>query len=411
MAAPPTSHPGPPPEPPFLQVPYELLQDIFLRLPTAADLARASTAWAAFRRVIADHKFLRCYRALHPPPLVGVIGKSFIAAQPPHPSAAAARAFADFSFSCSSFLPSTAGRSWRRLDFFEGRVLLAGGPVEGKSSIKIVVGPDVCDSQYREFLVRDLAVCDPVHRRYVLLPAVPADLAALIRKPDLLHLETFLAPGENEDDPLSFRVMCLAQCIMELVLLVFSAGGHWNALTFDRLNAEALGSVLPSEPALSDRQHVHGCFCWHLHLLNELLVLDVRMMEFSQVNLPPEQRSSGFVIVEAVEGMLGMLSVRYHDDIEDDSYWLTYSIRRNNQWQSEKVIPLPIKRWYLMRVAGGYLVIEALYKTSSQEKLNIGYFSLDIKTLQVELFAGLSKVFLPGELYASFPPSLCAPTI
>lgn len=59
----------------------------------------------------------------------------------------------------------------------------------------------------------------------------------------------------------------------------------------------------------------------------------------------------------------------------------------------------------------GYLVIEALYKTSSQEKLNIGYFSVDIKTLQVKLFAGLSKVFLPGELYASFPPSLCAPTI
>lgn len=34
----------------------------------------ADLACAAFRRVIADHKFLRCYRALHPPPLVGVIG-------------------------------------------------------------------------------------------------------------------------------------------------------------------------------------------------------------------------------------------------------------------------------------------------------------------------------------------------
>ncbi|KQJ93281.1 uncharacterized protein LOC100821012 [Brachypodium distachyon] len=413
MAPPPTSHPGAPPQPPFLQVPDELLQDIFLRLPTAADLARASSACAAFRRVIADHKFLRCYRDLHPPPLVGFIGRSFIPAQPPHPSAAAARAFAGIDFSCSSFLPSTAGRRWRQADFFQGRALLASLPVEEKGGRKILVGPQVLDSDYREFLVRDLAVCDPVHRRYVLLPAVPADLAALIRKPDLLDMETFLAPGEDDEDPLSFRVMCLAQCRMNLVLLAFSSslGGHWRALTFDRLSTQAVASLVRYEPGLSDRQYVHGCFCWQLRFPNKLLVLDVRVMEFSLVDFTPEQRNSRFVIVEAAEGMLGMLSICNRVDSEDGEYWLPYSVLRNNRWQSEKVIPLPIRRWYLMGVAGGYLLLQTTYTTSSQEQLNIGYFSVEIKTLQVELFAGLSRPIFHGRLYAGFPPSLCAPTI
>ncbi|KQJ93335.1 uncharacterized protein LOC104583932 [Brachypodium distachyon] len=409
-APPPNSDPGGPPESPFFQVPDELLREIFLLLPTAADLARATTSCASFHRVIADHKFLRCYRALHPPPLVGAIGSSLVTAQPPHPSAAAARAFADFDFSDSyfQFVPSSAGRCcWRRLHFFEGRALLTATAVdEGKES-----KDTFRDVLYRDFLARDLAVCDPVHRRYVLLPAVPADLTALIYKPDFLDEDTFLAPGEDEDDPLSFRVMCLVQCRMKLVLLVFSSslGGHWCALTFDRSNAQAVTSLLQCEPDLPDRQYLHGRFYWELSFSNQLLALDVRVMEFSAVDLPPEQPDDSFVIVEAVEGMLGMFTLRS----EDEAYWLTYSILRNNQWQSEKVIPIPllINHCHPMGVAGGYLLIQSGYTISSEEKRDVRFFSVDIKTWQVELFAGPSKVIFPSHLYSGFPPSLCAPTI
>ncbi|KQK01485.1 uncharacterized protein LOC100822335 [Brachypodium distachyon] len=77
----------------------ELLEEIFLRLPTAADLARAAMACVSFRRVIAGHRFLRRFRVLQPPPLLGmlegIINLPFRPALPPHPSAAAARAFAD----------------------------------------------------------------------------------------------------------------------------------------------------------------------------------------------------------------------------------------------------------------------------------------------------------------------------
>ncbi|KAF7105820.1 hypothetical protein CFC21_106595 [Triticum aestivum] len=90
-----------------------LLEEIFLRLPAAEDLALASAACLSFRHIIVHHDFLRRYHALHPPPLIGILDnqKAFVPAQPPHPSAVAARAFTGFDFSCSSFLPSTAGHT------------------------------------------------------------------------------------------------------------------------------------------------------------------------------------------------------------------------------------------------------------------------------------------------------------
>ena len=45
----------------------ELLEEIFLRVASSADLARASAACVSFRRLIADHSFLRRYRSIHPP--------------------------------------------------------------------------------------------------------------------------------------------------------------------------------------------------------------------------------------------------------------------------------------------------------------------------------------------------------
>ncbi|KAF7026318.1 hypothetical protein CFC21_038433 [Triticum aestivum] len=402
----PPPHPAPLPETPIFQTPDELLRDIFLRLPTAADLARASAACPSFRRLITDHAFLRRYRAHHPPPLIGAFDDSaFIPAQPPHPSAFAARAFAGFDFSCSSFLPSTTGRTWSAIDFLDGRALLDGAPVPGKGG----------SSHLRYFSVRDLAVCDPVHGRYILLPAVPGDLKALVSEPDLLHLETFLAPGDDEEDPLSFRVMCLLQCRMNLLLLVFSSlDWQWHSLAFDQWSAQATFAPLEgTKDGLSDRQFVHGCFCWRFPLLNKLVLLDTRAMEFSAVNLPPEQGwSSNFVIVEAAEGMLGMLAEVYDRGNMYEPCWLRYSILRNNQWHLEKVIPLPeMHHVVLLGVGGGYLLIGAMYITSSGEEVMFGLFSVDVKTLQVELFAELSKIILSGRLYAGFPPSLCAPTI
>ncbi|KAF7046445.1 hypothetical protein CFC21_055471 [Triticum aestivum] len=317
-----------PPATSMADIPDVMLEEIFLRLTAAEDLARASTTCPSFRRVIADHAFLRRYRALHPPPLIGLLQDTFSPAQPPHPSAVAARAFLGFDFSCSSLLPSTPGHTWRPVDFFDGRALLAGP----------------ADKEDRQFWVRDLAVCDPIHHRYVLLPAVPDDLKALAPQLDLLNLEAFLAPGQNED-PLSFRVMCVAQCTTKLLILVFYSSlggqGQWHAHTFDQWSGQATSA--------SDGSFIHS----------------------------------------HAEGMLGMLTEGYGEDNDSDPFWLTYSILRNNQWHFNKVIQLPVNDAALVGVAGGYLLLEALYTTTAQEALKFGCFSVDVKTLQVEFFAEL----------------------
>ena len=108
-----------------LPIPDELLAEIFLRLPTPADLARASAACVSFRRVAAGRSFVRRFRKLHAPPLLGFLErpKAFHPAIAPHHSASAARVVswaADFSF---SFLPAPA-RHWAMQDTRDGRVVL-----------------------------------------------------------------------------------------------------------------------------------------------------------------------------------------------------------------------------------------------------------------------------------------------
>ena len=54
-------------------LPDELLEDIFLRLDDAADLARASASCTSFRRVVSSRRFLRRFRSLHTPPVLGFL--------------------------------------------------------------------------------------------------------------------------------------------------------------------------------------------------------------------------------------------------------------------------------------------------------------------------------------------------
>ncbi|CAL4898684.1 unnamed protein product [Urochloa decumbens] len=140
-------------------LPDEILEDIFMRLDDAADLARASAACSSFRRVVSARRFRRRFQSLHPPPLLGVLdgdwfgiqfGKPrpaadlFVPVEPPHRSASAARALAcagDFTF---SFLPDA--RSWWPRDCRDGRVLLS-------SRVANAIASD------------NLVVCDPLHRR------------------------------------------------------------------------------------------------------------------------------------------------------------------------------------------------------------------------------------------------------
>ena len=129
----------------ILDLPPEILEDIFLRLDDAADVARASAACKSHRSVVFNRQFLRRYRFLHPPPVLG-----FLHAEAPHKSAPAASSLAvqaaDFTF---SFLPTDpnanyGSRSWRVCDARDGRVLLSRRSAKSSAT----------------FL--DLVICDPL---------------------------------------------------------------------------------------------------------------------------------------------------------------------------------------------------------------------------------------------------------
>uniref|UniRef100_N1QWX5 Uncharacterized protein n=1 Tax=Aegilops tauschii TaxID=37682 RepID=N1QWX5_AEGTA len=207
------------------------------------------------------------------------------------------------------------------------------------------------------------------------------------------------------------RVMCLVQCRMNILLVFSSSDGQWRSLPFYQWRApeDELFDLPPAEDGLFTRQFVHGRFCWRLLFLNKLVLLDPRTMESSALNLPPQLGwGSEFVIVEAAQGMFGMLrKVQDRRSEDDDTYLLTYSSLRNNKWHLEKVIPLPVKGAALLSVGAGYLLIGARpYTRSSHEKPKFELLSVDVKTLQIELFAELSEATLPDQLYVGFPPSL-----
>uniref|UniRef100_A0ACD5UJH2 Uncharacterized protein n=1 Tax=Avena sativa TaxID=4498 RepID=A0ACD5UJH2_AVESA len=388
-------------------LPDEMLEEIFLRLATAADLARASTACSSFRGVITDHSFLRRFRTLHPPPLLGIISSaSFLPAQPPHLSAAAGRTLANADFSCS-FLPSR--ERWERHDFRDGRALMAGVP-EGSS-----VSINDYDSR---FLDMDFAVCDPLHRRYVLLPAIPDDLTALVDQPDILDVGRFLSPSDEDvEEYTSFTVLCLVECRTKLILFVFSSGvGQWQAITFDGWGALIAGSVYCQ---LCYRYCVCGCFCWPIPEMNKVLLFDTRNMEFSSVDLPPGPRTRRLVFVEAAEGRLGMFTLP--DDGSDFPHVLRYAVLRNdgdgpNQWHLEATISVPVGSHYkAMGVAGGYLLLqvipEGFYSIPRPERPDLDCFTVNVHTLELDWFCGIRHTILLPDLYAGFPPSLSLPAI
>ncbi|XP_048537820.1 uncharacterized protein LOC125516396 [Triticum urartu] len=306
-------------------IPGELLADIFLRLPDPADLVRVSAGCTSFRHLIADRSFLRRYRRLHAPPFLGFLdyNRVFHAVVTPHPSASAAGAVAlaaDFSF---SFLPGPAS-DWAVQDVRDGRVLLERHPKF-------------------EVIFREVIVCDPLHRRYLLLPPIPGDLAESVDSALWTKPQTFLAPSEDEEEA-SFSVISMVQCLTKLFAFAFfSNTGQWR--TISSQSWSNLFAGLPSLAGMtffSRREYAYGLFYWVASSREKLLVLDSQSMEFSIVEHPPEARGipgGDIAIVEAGDGRPGMF-VR-----AEETNYLNYAIRRNDfgsssKWQLDKKIPL-----------------------------------------------------------------------
>ncbi|CAN6352439.1 unnamed protein product [Urochloa humidicola] len=414
-------------DPPF---PDELLEEIFLRLGGAADLARASAACASFRRVATARPFLRrFFRSLRhrhaPPPALGFLNHDgFHPASRPLRSAPAAAALAraaDFDF---SFLPEPR-TSWDVADArrHDGLVLLSRRITDADDAFT-----DADD-------LADLFVCDPLFRRHVVVPPIPDDLAASIPRRDRGRFTSFLAPAGKEGGDRSplFSVICAAvDSESKAVAFVFRSGagggnGEWRRIANHSSRSSPLPQILFN--AEYQRSYAHGCFYWII--VDSIggscysLVLDTREMKFTTtIDLPPlpPYNSTPAIVEAGEEGMLGLLTFDHRARTICLSRWT----RRDNngvggadeEWQLYKTVPFPQSfsgQDYGCIMALGaadvYLLVLGRQFMIPYSRC-CHYYTLDLKTLLLErIYASLRPVIQCSHIYARFPPLLAPPSI
>ncbi|CAM0947096.1 unnamed protein product [Alopecurus aequalis] len=406
--------------PPTPHLVDEILEEIFLHLPAPAALARASTACPRFRRIITEGSFLRRYRKLHPPPLLGFVADKggFHPAQEPHPSAPLARALADAADFSYSFVPKPNNgwlTPWYGRDIRDGRVLLE------------------CSCLFDiEAVFTYLAVCDPLSRRYVLLPPIPQEMT--VQQERLVEFEPMLAPIGQDEDETSFEVICTAHYKSKLVAFVFSSvTGQWCISTSPTWSS--LGTVEPSWECLSRFNYLYGCFYWTSLWIDKLLVLDTRTMEFYTVDVltgyhlqilnQPHQSVCMSTIVDGTKGALNMFTLV--GDYSPNLFRLCHTTQQNNgesssEWQQKNVIELPRRCFYFtVSATEGFLFLRGVREAQWDDNLHgvlpedndVDFFSLEIETFELKKVCRATYHVFPNRVhsYFGFPPSLSKPSL
>jgi hypothetical protein len=263
-----------------------------------------------------------------------------------------------------------------------------------------------------------------LHRRYLVLPAIPEDLTTFVDHGE--HLEdftAFLAPpakdgeGDSSTSPPPFRVMCVAQCGAKLALFVFfsvcgARGQQWRVTTFDHSGDETEGHY--RHPISAQRSYVHGRFYWPRW--KKVLVLDAResMPGFSLMDFPLRVLMSSF-LVEAAGEQERLAVVRLYRNTDTNEYHLEFDLLESDnedRWEPEGIVFLPLHyvHYRIMDVAGGYLLMEGTPEDSETSRSDKVCFSVDLRTLRLQRFCG-SNTFIRARFYAGYPPYLSPPTV
>ncbi|CAL5086274.1 unnamed protein product [Urochloa decumbens] len=342
----------------------------------------------------ADHA--RRHRSIHPPQLLGFISSAgFQPAEAPHPSAAAARAVAraaDFSF---DFVPRpTSLNHWHPCDVRDGRVL-----VDCRRFTE--------DDDRKERLSLDLAVCDPLSRRYRLLPPITDDLLASVelQNQDMFNsCASFIPSGDSEDET-SFRVMCWMHSKTKVVVFLFSSGSdHWTVGTSANWDDVGLHEEVDS---LGSCQCVYGCFYWKVNYTNKLLKLDMNTMELSTYDLPPDHEDGDIVIVESGESKVAMFSQLGAGTPVRSYNLLQNGTEKSHEWHMKSTITLPdqyTSEFYINGLAEAYIFLAGTQK--EQDAVHSAFFSLEIKSLKIERVSRKTFPFRYALPYFGYPPCM-----
>ncbi|RLN23667.1 uncharacterized protein C2845_PM07G15980 [Panicum miliaceum] len=267
------------------------LEEILLRFPSAADLARtAALVCRRWRRVASGPAFLRRFRRLHPSQLLGffickggrpyrynVLDRSPLPVLDPtfqplelNPGVGGAVSRCR-SFSLTS-LPSVD--HWSLADSSDGLLLFCSSC--DRSSCFFLELPD------RRYIPKYFAVCDPLSGHSVLLPAPDSGLHL-----GFYYLGAALVISDkDEGDVVSFEVLVVTYVHEEgPCLCVFSSSSRqWAVL----LCPDICRLYKYRMPWFDDGARASGCVYWVVQELDfeHILVLDSQTKKFSTINLP-----------------------------------------------------------------------------------------------------------------------------
>ncbi|KAF7058352.1 hypothetical protein CFC21_065428 [Triticum aestivum] len=252
------------------------LAEILLRLPSPASLARAAVVCRRWRRISVSAAFLRQFRRLHPPQLVGF----FICNGGFHVERVGGRLVGhilDPTFLPVLPPPQGVGRATQRcIDFSLRRV----PDVDHWTLADARDGLLLLSSTFndRMSIPRNFVVCDPLSRRSFLVEHAPT--YQLDGESAYLGAALIVVDGGASSSTLSFEVILVTYFMFGPRLCVFSSRtAQWSV----HPEARCGKSLMPMLSGVGDPAHANGCVYWVMDDESEayLLVLDTRTKEFS----------------------------------------------------------------------------------------------------------------------------------
>ncbi|XP_037462787.1 uncharacterized protein LOC119334297 [Triticum dicoccoides] len=291
----------------------DTLREILFRLPSLPSLVRAALSCRAFLDAIrSSPAFRRRFRALHPPPLLGLflsiedaVIPSFVPLRRrPDPDLAAAVRGADLFLTRLPVPEDDISLPWSICDCREGFVLLGNWSTE------------------------QMAVYNPLTRTLDLIPLPPRESRVGS------HIDFYILASEQ--DYRSFRIVCVRHSKCGALAIVFSSDTRkWKIFPWTDIDG-----FWPQHGKV-----VNGCIYWTIGMPTDARVLNTATMQFFRMDMPP--RGTTNETLTAGETKDGRLCVVFAPIValRPESALVVWILRADagdavERWMLEKSLPL-----------------------------------------------------------------------
>jgi hypothetical protein len=127
--------------------------------------------------------------------------------------------------------------------------------------------------------------------------------------------------------------------------------------------------------------------------------------EFTKYDLPPGHDQGTIVIVESGGGKVAMFTILRRGSVEYYTF-MQSGAEKSHKWHLKSTIPLPVhgpSNFFISGQSEGYVFLANIIE--EQDKTYLEYFSLDIKSFNIERACRTSGSIISCP-YFGFPPSM-----